>query len=97
MKNPFRVSDHAAADLDEIWLFIAQDNLQAADKLIRLITSRFAKLASIPHIGRSRDELSQGLRSFPVGQYVIFYRPNEDWIEIVRVLHGARNFPPLFE
>jgi toxin ParE1/3/4 len=41
--------------------------------------------------------LSPRLRSFPVKNYVIFYRPLEDGIEIVRVLHGAQDLPPLFE
>jgi toxin ParE1/3/4 len=51
----------------------------------------------MPKIGRTRDELSSGLRSFPAARYIIFYRENRDGIEIVRVLHGARDFPPLFE
>ena len=93
----FRVSDVARSDLDEIWLYIAQDDLDAADKFIRAIISRFPKLAAMPLIGRQREELSPNLRSFPVSRYVIFYRPIEDGVEIVRVLHGARDFPPLFE
>jgi toxin ParE1/3/4 len=51
----------------------------------------------MPQLGRRREELSPRLRSFPVGRYVIFYRPLENGIEIARVLHGARDFPPLFE
>jgi toxin ParE1/3/4 len=93
----YRVSDTARADLDEIWLFIAQDNPEAADRFIRLIVSRFPTLASMPYLGRQRAELSPGLRSFPVQRYIIFYHPREDGVEIVRVLHGARDFPPLFE
>ena len=95
--SQFRVSDAASADLQDIWLFIAQDNPEAADRFIRTIVSRFPALASLPHMGRHREELSARLRSFPVGNYIIFYRPMEGGIEIVRVLHGARDFPPLFE
>jgi toxin ParE1/3/4 len=92
----YRVSDAARSDLDEIWFYIAQDNVDAADKFIRVIVSRFPKLAAMPQLGRQREELSPRLRSFPVGRYVIFYRPMEKGIEIARVLHGARDFPPLF-
>ena len=95
--NRYWVSGDARADLDEIWFYIAQDNPDAADKLNHTLLSRFRKLASMPQMGRLREELSHGLRSFPVGRYIIFYRPKEDGIEIVRVLHGARDFPPLFE
>jgi toxin ParE1/3/4 len=93
----FRVSDVARSDLGEIWLHIARDNLDAADKFIHAIVSRFSKLAAMPLIGRQREELSPRLRSFSVSRYVIFYRPVESGIEVVRVLHGARDFPPLFE
>ena len=95
--SQYRVSDAASADLEEIWLFIAQDDPDAADRFLRTIVSRFPTLASMPYMGRYREELSARLRSFPVGNYVIFYRPMDGGIEVVRVLHGARDFPPLFE
>lgn len=93
----YRVSAAARMDLEEIWLYIAQDNPDAADRFIRAIISRFPKLAMTPELGRRREELSPRLRSFPLNNYVIFYRPTENGIEIARVLHGARDLPPLFE
>ena len=95
--SQYRVSDVASADLEEIWLFIAQDDPDAADRFLRNLVSRFPTLASMPDMGRLREELAARVRSFPVGNYVIFYRPMGGGIEIVRVLHGARDFPPLFE
>lgn len=95
--NQYRVSDAASADLEEIWLYIAQDDPDAADRFIRTIVSRFPTLASMPRMGRHREELAAELRSFPVDNFVIFYRPMDGGIEVVRVLHGARDLPPLFE
>ena len=95
--NQFRVSDAARSDLDEIWFYIAQDNPEAADKFVHAIVSRFPKLVAMPELGRRREELSPRLRSFPVGRYIIFYRPLESGVEIARVLHGARDLPPLFD
>ena len=95
--NPFRVSAAARSDLEGIWFYIAQDDPAAADKFIQAVVSRFPKLAGMPGLGRRRHELSPRLRSSPVGRYVIFYRPMEKGIEIVRVLHGARDIPPLLE
>ena len=95
--NQYRVSDVARSDLDKIWSYIAQDNVDAADRFIHALVSRFPTLAAMPHLGRQREELVTRLRSFPVGNYVIFYRPMEIGVEIARVLHGARDFPPLFE
>jgi toxin ParE1/3/4 len=44
-----------------------------------------------PLIGRARPELAADLRSFPVGNYVLFYRPIADGVELVRALSGHRD------
>jgi toxin ParE1/3/4 len=95
--NQFRVSPEAREDLDEIWHYIAQDNLDAADKYVSAIVSRLPMLASMPLMGRERPELATGLRSFVVGHHVIFYRLFDGGIEVARVLDGVRDLPPLFE
>jgi len=86
----------AQADLDEIWDFIADDSEERADSFIDLLDGKFQTLAQNPKLGRTREELAKGLRSFPVGHYIIFYLPLADGIEIVRVLHGARDLVALF-
>jgi toxin ParE1/3/4 len=53
-------------------------------------------VATQPHIGRARPELAPELRSVPEGRYVMFYRPLPDGVEIVRVLHGARDLDSVF-
>lgn len=55
------------------------------------------KLAASPSMGRSRDQLLSGLRSFPYGNYLIFYIPLDDGVDIVRVLNGVRNIEALFQ
>jgi toxin ParE1/3/4 len=86
----------AENDLDEIWLYIAQDNPDSADALLDKIEERCQALAQFPFIGTDRDELMPDLRSLPVGNYLIFYMPIEDGIVVVRVLHGMRNVDALF-
>lgn len=86
----------AENDLEEIWFYIALDNPEAADALLDKIDEQSASLARDPRLGRARLELLDELRSFPVGNYVLFYRPMDDGIEIVRVLHGARDLPSQF-
>ncbi|MBI4691656.1 MAG: type II toxin-antitoxin system RelE/ParE family toxin [Nitrospirae bacterium] len=81
-------SPAAENDLNEIWWYIAQDNPDNADKLLDEIAETSSKLAQFKNMGRNRDELHPGLRSFPVGRYLIFYMPISGGIEIVRVLHG---------
>ena len=86
----------ARADLDQIWDFIAEASESRADAFIRRLTRTFETLAGRPLIGRARDNLGTGVRSIPVGAYLIFYRPIEGGVEIVRVLHGARDYAKLF-
>jgi len=86
----------AEADLWEILLFIARDSEEAAFRLIESIDQRFELLARFPNAGPARPEISEGLRSFPVGNYLILYKPIDDGIEIMRVVHGARNLRRLF-
>lgn len=86
----------ARSDLIEIWDYIADDSEARADAFIDRIDEVIRSLALSPYIGRSREELAEGLRSFPVERYVIFYRVATIGIEIVRVLHGSRDINPFF-
>ena len=86
----------AKSDLVDIWLYIAQDNFEAADRFIDQIEKKFLLLASAPEAGVKRDKIAAGLRSFQVGDYLIFYMPTEGGIVIVRVLSGYRDIEKLF-
>jgi toxin ParE1/3/4 len=90
------LTPRAYADLGEIWVFIAADNPDQADAFIDLIDAKFQNLSHQPGLGRRRDELVTGLRSFPVGRYVIFYLQDQGCLRIVRVLHGARDVDAVF-
>ncbi len=86
----------AKADLGEIWMFIAADNPAQADDFIDLIDEKFQNLSRQPGLGCRPEELVAGLRSFPVGRYVIFYLQVQDCLQIVRVLRGARDLDAVF-
>jgi len=87
-----RFTNSAEADLLELWLHIAEENLVAADESLDLIQATVSLLATQPEMGRTRPELADGLRSFPTRTpYIIFYVPGEDDFLVVRVLHHARD------
>ena len=90
------VSDLAKLDLIDIWQYIAQDNYASADRWIGKIEKVFEMLARGPGLGRERGELAPSLRSFPVGDYVIFYKPIKGGILVARVLSGYRDIDSLF-
>ncbi|HUO09869.1 MAG TPA: type II toxin-antitoxin system RelE/ParE family toxin [Phycisphaerae bacterium] len=79
-------------DYREIWYYIAVDNVDAANGVVRAFDDALMMLGQHPNAGRRRPRLGKNLRSFPVGEYLLFYRPIEDGIELLRVLHGARKF-----
>jgi toxin ParE1/3/4 len=92
----YRLDRDALADLYEIHEYVARDNPPAADRLIDRLKDQFRLLARQPLMGQARPELAPDLRSFGVGNYVIFYRPAQDGIEVARVIHGARDVDSLF-
>ena len=87
----------AKSDLVEIWDYIADDSEARADAFVDMIDQKLQTLASSPGMGRARDEIAEGLRSFPVGRHVIFYRSIPGGVEIVRVLHGSRDIDVLLQ
>ena len=94
-----RRTPEAERDLLTIWLSIAQDSPRAADGVLDILDEKFRLLAGQPALGPSREDLADGLRMFPTGRYLIFYRPADpdDGIDIIRVLHSARDIPAHFK
>lgn len=90
-----RRTPDADGDLDAIWDHIAADNMDAASRLIVRIEAAEQRLATFPNLGRARVELAPDLRSWAVGDYVIFYRAHGADVLILRILHGARDLPDL--
>ena len=89
MANRFRKLPEADADLDSIWAFIAADSVAAANRLVDRIGGVFEMLVESPLAGRDRPELQSNLRSFPVGNYIVFYRALSDGV--VRVMSGRQD------
>ncbi len=68
-------SPESKADAVEIWAYIARDNPAAADRLMARFDQTFRNLATHPQVGKSVEELAPNLRFFPIGSYLVFYRP----------------------
>ncbi len=94
MPLKIRRSANARIDQSDIWLSIAEDNIPAADGVQERLLEALAMLANHPEAGRSRAELGREIRAFPVGSYVIFYRVSTDHLDLLRMIHGARDITP---
>ena len=84
----------ADRNLDAIWEYIAQDSLDAADRIADLLKSSAKLLADHPNIGRRGRTNQTRERPVPGTPYILIYRVSRNHVEIVRVLHGAQDWPP---
>jgi plasmid stabilization system protein ParE len=91
----FILAPEATRDLDDIWEYIAEDNLEAADRFLGKLYEQILQIADSPEIGHAREDLAEGrpLLFWPVGNYMIMYRAKKRPIEIVGVAHGKRDIP----
>lgn len=92
----YRLSQQARHDIDAIWDYIAQDNPTAATQFLGKLADKLTILAHQPRAGRRCDELGHDILRFPIGTYIIFYRIVAQYLEVARILHGARDIEALF-
>jgi toxin ParE1/3/4 len=87
----------AKLDLLDILIYLGRHSPKAADRFARKVKEKCQLLAQFPELGALLEDLGPNIRSFTVDRYVIYYRPISDGIEVLRVLHSARDLPPLLE
>ena len=96
--SPYTLSPGALEDVYDIWTYMAQDDLQAADRVEDRLFAAFEALARMPGQGHRRTDLtSEPVLFFPVYSYLIVYRPDKKPLQIVAVLHGARDVKRVLE
>ena len=94
-----RRTDKALNDLADIFDYIALDNPAAAERLVMELLEQFDRTGDFPNIGRRADEIATGHRVLVHGRYLLIYAiyDSEQIVELVRVVHGARDWPSLFD
>ena len=103
MKPRLILRPTAYQDMEDTANYLAARSPDAADRFVDACVADFGRLAEMPGMGRLRefkDPKAANLLSWPVtgfGNYLIFYRPVEDGIEVLHVIHGARDIDAIFE
>jgi toxin ParE1/3/4 len=88
----YRLHPEAYADIDQLWEFIAHDNLDAADRVREEIYNTIQSLVAFPHQGHRRADLTtRPVRFIRVRDFLVAYAPDEKPLLILAVLHGRRN------
>jgi len=88
------ITPAAENDLINIWLYIARDNQDAADRVYEAAENTFESILAAPRMGtlyQAKRPRLEGVRFFPISNfrnYVIYYREHPQGIEILRVLHA---------
>lgn len=85
-----RLSPLARRQLADIWSFIAEESDRSADRVINGILDSIDLAAENPNIGSPRSDLQDQLRMLVVGSYLVFYRPEAEFIWVAAVVHGMR-------
>lgn len=103
MSEKILIREVARRDLIEHYVHLGEDNLDAAERLLEHTSTLLDNLARMPTMGRTRSyanpELT-GIRFLPIPgfkKHLVFYRPMPGGIEVVRILHAARDLHSLFE
>lgn len=98
MNRNYRLTARAVANVDDICAFIADDNVDAALRVRNTLEHAFERLAAMPEIGHSRDDLTErAVKFWKVYSYLIVYDPASTPLTILTVLHGARDVKGLLE
>jgi plasmid stabilization system protein ParE len=96
--NGYVLSAGAALDLDDIWEYIAADNIDAADRWIGKLFDAFEALGRTPGMGHKREDLTAyPVLFWPIGSYLVIYRAERLPIEIVAITRGSRDIPVFLE
>ncbi|MGP0089224.1 MAG: type II toxin-antitoxin system RelE/ParE family toxin [Xanthobacteraceae bacterium] len=96
-RRPVIWSSDARSDLSEIWnYYVKVAGRHTADGIARKIGDACRLVEEHPFAGRARNEVRPSLRSITASQHVVFYRVNNDVVEIVRVLDGRRDLDEIF-
>jgi toxin ParE1/3/4 len=95
--SSYSFSKLAIQDLDEICTFIGKSNAKAASKLFDTIRQKCKLVADFPNLGKSYAWVSPDLRGFIITEYIVFYYPRIDGIDIIRVINGKRDLKTIFK
>jgi len=87
----------AQADLVEIGGYIAQDSERNAEKFVAELRAKALRIAQMPRIYKIRDEFATDIRSAAFGNHLILFRTIDSGIEVLHIIHGARDLKRLFE
>lgn len=85
---PYTISKKAISDLNEIWLYTVERwSVAQADRYYSLIIEEINYICRNASAGKNMDHVRKGYRATKVKSHLIFYRVNNDTLDVIRILH----------
>jgi len=95
MMKTYSLSEKAIADLEAICESMSETNRDFAVKFFENVREKCRKVAQFPNMGKNYGEIKVNLRGFVVNNYIVFYFPRSDGIDVVRIISGYRDLESL--
>ncbi len=92
----YSLTDEAIQDIEDIYNYLSDFSLDAAARFLDTFEQKCETIVRFPRMGRSYEKLESQLRGVPIDGYIIFYRPVDDHIEVIRIVSGYRKLESLF-
>jgi toxin ParE1/3/4 len=92
-----RKTHRAERDISNIADWIARDSESAAFNWLDELDQKFSVIAESPGIGTDRSDLRRGVRSYASGNYLIFFKLSKSGVDVLRIIHGARDYRGFFK
>ena len=90
MSAAYALRELAVADLEAIWVYtVEQWGIEQAERYLQGLFDCFGELAVNPMLGRERDDVKAGYRSFPHGRHMVFYLMASGSIEVIGIVHQS--------
>ena len=90
MSGTYALRELARADLEAIWVYTGEQwGVEQAERYLQGLFGCFEQLAANPRLGRERDDVKAGYRSFPQGRHVVFYLITSEGIEVIGIVHQS--------
>ncbi len=90
MSAAYALRELVVADLEAIWVYtVEQWGIEQAERYLKSLFACFEDLAENPHLGRQRDQVKAGYRSFPQGRHVVFCLVVPAGIEVIGIVHQS--------
>lgn len=92
----YTIAPEAISDLDEISNYFLIHDVEAGERWFEAFNQKCQQLVQFPFMGRRYAHIRSDLRGLPLEGFIIFYRVQDTFIEIMRIVSGKRNLKTLF-